>query len=557
MLRCDPNLDAPGICFIIDHLSWGSKEAPMANEDLIGSVSSERTSTVLTRGRLLERAAVAGAALALPGAFSEAAAAALAARPKRGGRLRIADPGAGNVETLDPQKSIYLIDEMRDRQLYDTLTFFTPKYELRGWLAQSIEPNANATRWQIKLRRGVTFHNGKTLTADDVLWTWRRILDPKTASGGAAQIFALDLKRTKKVGPYEILAVLKQPQVDFPYLLSGREQSIIPAGFSKFAKPIGTGPFQFVSFTPGRQSLFKRNPNYWQDGQPYVDELQILTIADNAARLNALLGGQVDAIDNLPFVNARTLKGNRKARVLVTATPTCLPWVMLLDRKPFNDLRVRDAIKYAVDREKTVNVALQGFGQVGNDLFGLGTPSYNRRIQQRIYDPERAKRLLQAAGVDRLAITLHTNPGTVGNVESCQALREQAKAAGIDVAVKVWDSAKFGSDIYLKVPFFQSYWNFPPEIMFPFAFLKKSLYNETHFADPAFARLYAKAEATVDKTKRQKLFDDLQEIIWKRGGYVIWGFFNFTDAISPRVRGVVPHAYFNLGAFQFRTWWLA
>ncbi len=529
----------------------------MAKEIVTTSVHGEEDPAILNRRELLQRAAIVGAALALPGAAASAASAAEAARPKRGGRLRVADPGGGSIETLDPARSINLIDEMRDRQLYDTLTFFNPKYELQPWLAESLEPNANATRWQIKLRRGVTFHNGKALTADDVLATWRHILDPKTASPGAAQMFALDLKRTRKVDKYEILAVLKQSQIDFPYLLSGREQSIIPAGFSNFAKPVGTGPFQFVSFTPGRESLFKRNPNYWQEGQPYVDELQIVSIPDSAARVNALLGGQVDAIDNLPYVNARTLKGNPKARVVVTPTPTCLPWVMQVGQKPFNDSRVREAMKYAVDREKTVKVALQGFGHVGNDIFGLGTPSYNSRLPQHRYDPERAKRLLKAAGHDRLAVTLHTNPATVGDVESCQALREQAKAAGIDVTVKVWDSAKYGSDIYLKVPFFQSYWNFPPEIMFPFAFLENSIYNETQFADRSFERLYAKAEATVDKAKRQKVYDDLQEIIWRRGGYVVWGFFDFTDAVSPRVRGVVPHAYFNLGAFQFRTWWLA
>jgi peptide/nickel transport system substrate-binding protein len=505
----------------------------------------------------VQRAAVAGAALALPGALASAARAAHAAQPKRGGRLRVADPGGGNIETLDPHKSLTLVDEMRDRQLYDTLTFFDPAYRLKPWLAQTLEPNANATQWRIKLRPGVTFHNGKTLTADDVLYTWKRILDPKTASPGAAQLFALDLKRSKKVGKYEVLAALKQPQIDFPILLSGREQSIVPVGLTDFKKPVGTGPFQFVSFTPGRQSLFKRNPNYWQDGQPYVDELLIVSIPDNAARLNALLGGEVDAMDNLPFVNARTLVNNPKARPLVTKTPTCLPWVMQLDKEPFTDPRVAQALKLAVDRQKTVDVALQGFGQVGNDLFGLGTPAYDSRIPQRPYDPDRAKALLKSAGMDQLKVTLHTSLGTVGNAESCQAYREQAKAAGIDISVKVWDNAKFGSDIYLKVPFFQTYWNYPPEIMFPYAFLAGSFYNESHFKDSAFAKTYSRAEATVDRAKRQRLFDDLQEIIWQKGGYIIWGFFNFTDAVSPRLQGVVPHAYFNLGAFQFRTWWFA
>lgn len=477
--------------------------------------------------------------------------------PKRGGRLRVADPGGGTTETLDPQKSLNLIDEARDRQLYDTLTFFKPDYTLQPYLATSLEPNADASRWQIKLRAGVTFHNGKTLTADDVLYTWRRILDPKTASGGSAAIANVDLQRTKKVSDREILVVLKRPQIDLPILLTGREQSIIPNGFTNFAHPIGTGPFQYVSFTPGQQSLFKRNPHYWQDGQPYVDELQMTSIPDSTARLNALLGGEVDAIDNLPFINARTEARDSRVKVIVTKTPTCLPFVMQTDAKAFRDRRVREALALAIDRQKTVDVALLGYGQIGNDLFGKGTPFYDSAVPQRQYDPQKAKALLKQAGATGLQLTLHTNPATVGNVESCQAFQQHAKAAGINITVKVWDAAKFGSDIYNRVPFFQTYWNFPPQIMLPFAFSPTAPYNETHFNNASFASLYAKAEATIDPAKRKAVYDDLQQLLWQQVPYIIWGFFDFTDATSSQVQGLIPHAYFNLGAFQFRTWWLA
>ena len=513
----------------------------------------------MARRDFLVRAGVAGAAVVAPGLSGMVASAGAAgnATPKRGGRLRIGDPGAGTTETLDPATSLSLIDEMRDRQLYDTLAFFRPNWSLEMRLAESMTPRRNASEWQIKLRKGVTFHNGKALTADDVLATWRRILDPKTASGGSAALFAVDLARTKKVSSSEILVRLKQPQVDFPVLLTGREQSILPGGITNFKKPVGTGPFSFVSFTPGQRSLFKRNPNYWMNGQPYVDELEIISIADATARTNALVGGQVDAIDNLPFVDAKTRANDPSMKVVVSSSATCIPFCVQVDKPPFNKPDVIRALKLAADRPKMVETALNGFGSVGNDIFGKNGALYDKSIPQHTYDPERAKALLKKAGIDRLKMTLDTTGSTVGNVESSQAYAAQAKAAGIDVSVKVWDPAKFGSDIYNKTPAFQTYWNFPLQIMFPFALAKGAPYNETHFDNPAFARLYGQSQRTIPAGRRAKIFGQMERIIWDTGGYLIWGFIDFTDATSPKVQGLVKHPYFNLGAFQFRTWWLS
>lgn len=519
----------------------------------------------ITRRRLLERGTVLGGALLLPSwlaacggggsSTSTSGSPAQGGQPKRGGRLRTGHSGGGSSETLDPATSLNLIDEARDRQLYDTLTFFDRKYAVQPHLAESLEPNAKADVWQLKLRSGVTFHDGKALTVDDVLYTWQRVLDPKTASGGAAAISNIDLKRTKKVSDTELRVVLKVPQVDLPYLLSGREISIVPAGTKSFKQPIGTGPFSFVSWTPGQRSLFKRNPNYWGDG-PYVDELEMISIADATARVNALIGGQVDAIENLPFTDTKAHKNDPQMKVLVTKTPTCIPFVMQTDAKPFDNPDVREAFKLAIDRPKVVESAFLGYGQVGNDVFGLGTPSYDSSIPQREYDPEKAKALLKGAGAEGISIVLNTNPGTVGNVESAQAFAEQAKAAGIDIKVKSWDSGKFGSDIYNQVPFFHTYWNFPNEIMFPYAFTKGAPYNETHFTSDRFAKLYREAEATVDTAKRKEIYGELERET-ADGGYLIWGYLDFTDAVSPKVQGVETHPYFNLGAFQFKDWWLS
>lgn len=525
----------------------------------------------LTRRQLIERGGVVAAALATPGllaacapgqgvapaqpteAATSAPTASAAAAPKTGGRLRIAHQGGGTIETLDPHKSRRLIDEARDRQLYDTLTFFNPDFSVENNLAESITPNADATQWQIKLRSGVTFHNGKTLTADDVLYTWKRILDKATASGGAGAIANLDMTQTKKVSDSEVLAVLKTPQVTFPILLTGREQSIVPDGWTDFTKPVGTGPFMFVSFTVGERSLFKRNPNYWRRGQPYADELEQISIPDVNGRLNALLGGQVDAVEAVPYADARSRANDPSIKVVRSKSLGCRPWVFQMDQKPFDDARVRQALAFAVDRQKAIDVAMFGFGTVGNDLFGKGTPMYDTSIPQRAYDPEKAKSLLKQAGQENLKVVLHTTAAGPAQVESSSAFKQHAIAAGIDIEVRVQDSVQY----YNKVPFFQTHWNFGPELMFPFAFQPDAPYNESHFKDANFAKLYLQAEATPDVTKRKSLYSDLQKILFDQVPYIIWSFYEFTDAVAPKVNGVVPHQYFNLGAFQFRTWWLS
>jgi peptide/nickel transport system substrate-binding protein len=537
----------------------------------VWSASEQRWEGLRTRRDFVKGTAVAGAAMGLSGILAACgggssgspdpnAGSPATGAPRRGGRLRIADPGGGTTETLDPAVSVNLIDEMRDRQLYDTLTFFKEDWTIEYRLAESLEPNADASVWQLKLRSGVVFHDGKPLTADDVLYTWERVLDPKTASGGSAAISNIDLKRTKRISDTEIRIALKQPQIDLPHLLTGREQSIVQKGATDFSKPVGTGPFQFVSFTPGQRSLFKRNPNYWVQGEPYVDELEIISIPDATARTNALLGGQVDAIDNLPYIDAKTRVNDPNLKVHVTKdTGACMPWYAHLDVEPFKRPMVMEALKLAIDRPKVIESALAGFGTVGNDLFGKGTPSYNEAIPQRTYDPEKAKSLLKQAGVPDLKVTLNSSPTyvAVGMLESSQAYASQAKAAGIDITVKSWDGPKYTSDIYGKEPFAHTYWNYPAEIMFPEALAKGAPYNETHFVNPKFSSTYSAAEATVDAGKRKELYDELQQIQWNEGGYIVWCFIDFTDAASHKVQGVTKHPYFNLGAFQFRSWWLA
>ena len=416
----------------------------------------------------------------------------------------------------------------------------------------------------ITLRRGVLFHNGKSMTADDVLYSWRRILDPKNKAGSFSSLEPiLDMQQTRKVNEFQIEVHLKQPRADLAFVLADRSVTnvIVPDGATDLnTKPIGTGPFRFVSWTPGERSLFAKNPDYW-DGPAHLDELELISIEDPEAQLNALLAGQVDAVDAIDFATARANAKNSKMVVFRSASSQSVPITMRVDTKPFRDKRVREAMRLSVDREKMVQIAFLGLGRVGNDLYGPSWPSYNKALPQRKYDPERAKSLLKAAGYgDGLTVTLPTASAALGMLESATAWVQQAKKAGINVKLRKIPANTYfeASSGYLKAPLYQSAWGSSFESQAQQAFVPGGPYLETkwHQTQPAWVASFRKAQALLDPAAQKRAFADLQRKLWEEGGDIVWGFSDRLSAISPKVKGIAKYPDSNLGNYRFATAWL-
>ncbi len=211
--------------------------------------------------------------------------------------------GGGANETLDPQLATADIDFARGLNLYDRVTHFMPDLSVQNLLAESLEPNSAGTAWQIKLKSGVTFHDGKPLTADDVLYSYRRIIAKNL--NGASRLASIDIANAKKTDNLTVLLPLKQPFADLPAMLAEVYQSIIPDGTTTFTKPNGTGPFKFEQWSPGNSSVFSKNPHYFITGKPYLSGLKLVSIEDNTSRLQALQASQIDAMVNLEFVQAK------------------------------------------------------------------------------------------------------------------------------------------------------------------------------------------------------------------------------------------------------------
>jgi peptide/nickel transport system substrate-binding protein len=506
-------------------------------------------------------AAVAGVMLLASAACSSGTAATdgaqAAGSPQAGGSLRVGIVGGSAKDSLDAHTPVTHPDEARVIQLYDTLATYDTDHQLEMALAEEITASEDATTWTVTLREGLKFSDGSPIRAEDVVFTFRRITDPADPKSGAAGLALLDRDRLEVTDARTVTFPFTKPLATFPDAVAQYSNGIVPEDYDP-AAPVGSGPFMLQSFDPGSQSTFVRNPHYWRDGQPYLDEITIINFPDDTARVNALLGGQVDAIDQLPLSQIEIIKANPNLRVLESETGSWIPFTMRIDQAPFDDPRVREAFRLIVDREEMVQQVLGGHGAVGNDMYGRFDPCYPDEIPQRTQDIGRAKELLAEAGQSDLTVELVTSPVAAGLVEAAQVFAEQAKAAGVTVHVRKVDPGEFYGDQYLQWTFAQDFWftrDYLPQTAA--GSVEGAPYNETHWSHPEWAALVEEASATVDEEARCDLIAQAQQIEYDLGGYIVWGFPNSVDAHTAAVQGLVPDkSGIPLTSFGFRNVWL-
>jgi peptide/nickel transport system substrate-binding protein len=474
---------------------------------------------------------------------------------RAGGALRVGATGGGSKDTIDAHLPTADTDIMRVWNLYESLAVRTPDFsKLEMLLAESIEAGKTPKEWTVRLKPGLTFHNGKSVTADDVIFSLQRILDPKNPKVGAASIGYIDTKGLKKLDKLTVQIPLKFANAGFPDDIGQYFNAIVPTDYDP-KNPVGTGPFKYESFTPGQQSVFTKYADYWEKGKPYVDKLTIIDFPDDTARVNALLGGQVDAIDNLPASQLQSVKANPNLRVLVSQTGAWQPFTMRVDAPPFSDNRVRQAFRLIVDRKQMVQQVLSGQGRVANDLYAPYDPAYASDLPQRHQDLEQAKSLLKQAGHENLTVELVTAPVFQGIVEAAQVFAQQAKGAGVNVKIRKVDSGTFYGDNYLKWPFAQDFWAtrmYLPQVAQ--GDLPSSPFNETHWKPPEFVNLIQQGRAEKDDGKRKDILHSAQKLQYDQGGYIIQYFSNIIDAYSAKVGGFVEaKSGFPLGNYWFKN----
>jgi peptide/nickel transport system substrate-binding protein len=478
--------------------------------------------------------------------------------PKRGGTLRAAITGGSSADTLDPLKAITNADFSRIDNLYEPLVGLTPDAQPQLVLADEVTPNATATEWTIRLKPGITFHNGKDLTADDIIYTFQTILNPKAPANAAAALSSVDAKGMTKLDPLTVRIPCTTPFASlYEALAIPGYSDVIPADYNPSA-PAGTGPFKLQSFTPGTQSTFVRYDGYWQSGLPYLDEVVITDYSDATSQVNALLAGQVDVV-NLLSADVIAVVESQGKKILISDGGGWNPFTMRVDVAPFNDVRVRQAMRLVIDRPQMMEILFGGAGTLGNDVFGIWAPEYDHSLPQRHQDIDQAKSLLKAAGHEGLTMQLVTSDIGQGTIQAAEVLAQQASAAGMNINVSTVTVNDFYGPGYLKWVFAQDFWYYNfyvPQVSL--ATLPTAPFNETHFDNPAYNKLYAEAIATVDPAKRQELSYEMQRIDYTEGGLIIPFFPPVIDGYGANVQGLAPSkAGLSLNAYDFKQVWLS
>ncbi len=459
---------------------------------------------------------------------------------KTGGRLRVGIGGGSTKETVDAHQIWGYPDQARCNSLYDMLYQFDPA-TLRPMpmLAESAEAeDASGTSWIIKLKPDVTFHDGKTLDADDVIFSLQRILDPDTGSSAATTIATVDPKKLEKLDDLTLRVGMVKANAIFTEALAEMRVKIVPVGYDP-SKPVGTGPFKYDKFVPGERSLFIANPDYFGEG-PYVDDVEVIDFTDDTSRINALLSGAVDVIAQVPRAQAEAVNGTPGFKVVRTECGNWDPFDMMVDRPPFEDERMRQAFRLMFDRKELVKLAIAGYGRIANDMYSPYDPGYPSDLPQREQDLDQAKALLKEAGQEGLSLELVTSAMDDGLVEAAQVFAEQAKGAGVKISIKKVDEATYWDQYYMDTPFTNEYWSTRNYLMQAnLCTGKKAQWDVTKWHDSEWQALVDEAWKTVDDAARNELVKQAMTIEYERGSYVVWGFKDMLDGQSEKIVGLV------------------
>lgn len=516
---------------------------------------------LLAQGRISRRefvtrmALIGAAAAASPVMFSKPA---LASTPKRGGRLRIGSATGNTTDSLDPAVLSDTMGVCVNWQVANNLVEIDHKGNAIPELAESWEPSADAKTWAFRLRKGVEFNNGKSLEAADVIYSLNHHRGPKSKSG--AKALAETIIDMKADGKDIVIFTLETGNADFPFILSDYHLTIFPDGYTDFSQGIGTGGYTIVKYEPGVRALTKRNPNYFKSDRAWFDEVETIGIADSNARTTALKTRKVDLIDRVDIKTAHLVKRLPGVEMVISQGFKFYDFPMLVDRKPYDNLDVRKALKYAVDREDMVKKIMRGYGTVGNDQpISRIMKYYDADLPQWQYDPEKAKFHMKKAGHLGDTFKLHVSDAAYqGAVDSAVLYQEHASKAGIKIDVVRESPDGYWSNVWINKPWCVGSWSGRPtcDMMFTVGFAADAAWNHTHWKNPKFNTLLLDARAELDDKKRGQMYAEMQALVSDDGGVIIPMFAQYVEAASTKLgHGPVAGNWELDGTKAAERWW--
>ncbi|NJP72838.1 ABC transporter substrate-binding protein [Streptomyces sp. C1-2] len=476
-------------------------------------------------------------------------------KPRPGGTLRVGALGRASAITRDPHgtqanESDYLIISL----VHDTLTVPGTRPNTAPRLATSWKASDDLRTWRFTLAEGATFHDGAPVTAEDVVWSLKRL---RGTPSGASRLPGIKPENITSEGDDTVVLVSDYANAELPQLT--RLTTFVLKKDTKdsdLGKAPGTGPFELDWFRAGNARLV-RNKN-WYGGDVLLDAIEVKIFESPQAMANALLAGQIDVASNVGAVAARTAEKRQDVQIVRRPNDMAMPIVMRVADGPFADPRVREALRLAVDREAMVKQVLSGYGTVANDILGTGDPAYAKDIPQRERDLPKARSLLKEAGFDlSKTYRLLTTEDISGLAEAATLFASQVREAGLKVEVVRQESAAFWEKTWLKGDLYTTYWGTNDSVVF---FASKTMVsdsgqNEAGWRNKRFDAAYEKAMATKDPAERATLLHEIQRIEHEESGHLLWGMADGIDLAAAAVRDLPTLP--GYGRVQLETTWLA
>lgn len=493
-----------------------------------------------TRRELLHMMLAGGVAMSAGGLVLGRAGKALAATPVSGGSLKAAGWSSSTADTLDPAKASLSTDYVRCCSFYNRLTILDQSGKPQMELADAIE-SKDAKTWTVKLKSGVTFHDGKPLTSDDVVFSLKRHLDP--AVGSKVAKIAAQMTGFKAVDKQTVEITLADANADLPTILSLHHFMIVADGTTDFSKANGTGAFVKEVFEPGVRSVGIKNKNYWKSG-PNVDSFEYFAISDDNARVNALLAGDIHLAATINPRSMRLVEAQGDGFTLSKTTSGSYTNLnMRLDMEPGNKRDFIEGMKSLVNREQIVKSALRGLGEVGNDQpISPANFFHDPNLKPRDFDPEKAKFHFEKAGVLGQSIPIIASDAANSSIDMAMIIQAAGAEIGMKLDVQRVPSDGYWDNYWLKAPIHFGNIN-PrptPDILFSLLYSSDAPWNESHYKSEKFDKMLIEARGSLDQEKRKSIYNEMQAMVAQEAGTIIPAYISNVDATTAKLKGLEP-----------------
>ncbi|MFI0409088.1 ABC transporter substrate-binding protein [Actinomadura sp. 3N508] len=452
-----------------------------------------------------------------------------------GGMLRVGVV-ASTISTLGAYTNVRSQDfYVRNAGMFEPLAHRTKEGPSRWALATGITHNKDNTEWKVKLRPNVKFHDGSPFGADDVIAVFKRLLDKKNALIERNFIDFMDPEGIEKVDDLTVKFTLPKPYGPFEFAVTNRTIIFDRKG-SKPEQAIGTGPFKLSKFAPGRETELQRFDGYWGP-KPKLDKVKVISFKSVESATNALIGRQIDASSNVLQTSLPTIEKTPGLKVMKSDNVLKVGIYTRVDKPPFNDVRVRQAMQLIINRKLALSNAFDGLGVLANDHPGFGTCLPD--VPQRVQNLPQAKKLLADAGKPNLTVDLETPANKPGMLQFVQILAGDAKKIGVTINVKKMELGAY-LEKWGERTFYTSYDTRPYMEAVDEQISTDASFNHQHWHDPEFESLANKLYATADAQEQCEIQKKLKKIEYERGASILAASNPVVSVYSSKVHGLEP-----------------